>query len=223
MLTAQELRFDPETHRSWRPDGVEVPHVTTVLSAVGVGLDFDALACGSARIRAALELAADRGTAVHADCHAYDDNDLDWDTVDVRVLPYVEAWAQCREVMGLSPIARERRLYHPLWNYTGIMDGVFVRQTRDGAKNILADIKTGDPDAAAAHIQTAAYEAAWLSEDPDRTIHERWAVWLQPERRSSPFTIINYTQRPDAYLDFHKFQACLTVYAEQHGRRRRIV
>lgn len=224
MAAADALRYDPSEHRSWLADGTEVPHVTAVLAAVGVTTDFEALANQGGHIARAIEAARALGTAVHADCHSYDDNDLDWTTVDPRVLPYVEAWAQCRSSMSLTPVvdARERRVYYPTYNYTGIFDGIFVVGDVVADRRVMIDIKTGDPESSACHLQTAAYVAAFEAEHNDPVkIRERWAVWLQPDR-SCPYTITNYSARPDAYLDFGRFAACLTVYAEQPARRRRI-
>lgn len=216
--TIDDLTFDPVAHRSTLPDGSEVPHVTGIIRAVGVSQDFAALATISDNLESAIELATYRGTAVHADCHAYDDGDLDWSTVDPRVMPYVDAWATCRQNMGFVPLTRERRVFHPLYFYTGILDGVM----RYGDKVVLPDIKTGDPESAAGHLQTAAYEAAHRAQHPDAPlIDERWAIWLQPGARV-PYKIVNYSARPDAYLDFQIFLACLTTYHAQPGRRKRL-
>lgn len=215
--TVDDLAYDPVAHRSTFPDGREVPHVTGVLKAVGVGQDFDALAGISDALSDAIDFARDRGTAMHADCHAFDDGDLDWATVHPAVRPYVEAWSTCRANMGFVPLTRERRVYHPLYNYTGILDGV----VRYGDKIILPDLKSGDPESAAGHLQTAAYEAAYRAQHPEAEhVDERWAIWLQPGARV-PYKIVNYSARPDAYLDFQKWLSCLTVYHEQHARRRR--
>lgn len=155
---------------------------------------------------------------MHADCHAYDDNDLIWGSVDVAVRPYVEAWARVRETHRLRPLSRERLVFHPIYMYVGIIDGEFIAERVN--KRVLIDIKTGDPDSAAAHLQTAAYaEAAHQSHH--ETIDERWAVWLRPDKLV-PYTIINYSARPDAYLDFNKWLACLTVFREQPVRRKKV-
>lgn len=220
MFTAADLRYDAEAHRTWRADGVEVPHVTAVLSAVGVCADFDDLVASGGPRGRAIEHARLRGTAVHMDCHAYDDNDLDWATADPRIVPYVEAWAQVRETYRLVPISRERQVYHPTFVYTGILDGVF-RIAPTPERRVLIDLKTGNPDDAAAHLQTAAYAEAWRAMHGDDEALERWAVWLRPGR-TVPYTIVNYSTRPEAAADFGKFLACLTVYHEQASRRGRI-
>ena len=217
---SDRLVYDPATHTTRTATGIEVPHVTRILSAVGVSTDFEEVAERSWRMRDRLEHLRQRGTAVHADCHAYDDDDLDLDACDVRVRPFVEAWAACRAEKGLVPVthARERRVFHDLDWYTGIMDGLFRRQGKFG----VVDLKTGDPDDAAAHLQTAAYAEAYVREHPDVKIEWRWAVWLRPGRRV-PYTIVDYTdarRRPDCYLDYQKFRACLTVFREQPAQRR---
>lgn len=219
-LTAADLAYDAETHTTQAPDGRAVPHVTAILEAVGVSTDFEELSSWGPRMAARIETARLLGDAVHKDCHAYDDDDLDLDAVHPDVVSHVEAWARCRIDEGLEPVSggRERRLFHDLFWYTGITDGVFRR--RDGAL-VLVDLKTGDPESAACHLQTAAYEAAWLREHPDMRISARWAIRLTPSKRI-PYRVLNYTARSDAYLDFAKFQACLTVFNEQPARRRRI-
>ena len=223
--TSADLRYDPNTHTSTLPDGTPVPHVTAVLSATGLSEDFDRLSGTAPRVAAAVQLARHRGTAVHADCHAFDDDDLQWATVDPRVRPYVLAWAEARGALWLHPLAhaRERHVFHPLYRYTGILDGVFLRQApNQPARHVLVHLKTGDPEAAAAHLQTAAYKAAWDAEHPDEPVDERWAIWLRPER-AVPYTVENYTARLEQCLhDFPKFLAALTVYNEQPARRRRI-
>lgn len=219
LLTAADLRYDPATHTTTAPDGRPVPHVTGILSAVGVTTDFDALAATVRGLRERLDVATARGTAVHADCHAYDDDDLLWDTVDPLVRPYVEAWATFREHKRLVPLAhgRERQVFDPVHWYTGILDGVFAGP-EDGLT--LLDIKTGDPNDAAAHLQTAAYARAWESDARAHAypIRRRWAVWLKPGRRI-PYEIKDYTKRTQ---DFAIFAACLCAYNHQPARREKL-
>jgi hypothetical protein len=216
MLTLDDLVYDPVTHTTRTRTGQDVPHVTTILSETGITTDFAALAQRNARLAQSVSYGRDRGAAVHADCHAYDDDDIVWESVDERILPYVEAWARFRQDVGLKPLigARERQIVHPLFWYTGILDGVFLREQA----LILADIKTGNPEDAGCKYQTAAYEAAWNTLHPDRTIWERWSVWLRPERRV-PYTVTNYTAQSDAHTHFPKFQAFLITYQCQAKRR----
>lgn len=215
-LTAADILYDPETHSSRTPDGVNVPHVTHILSEVGVSTNFEEIGMMSKRIRDRIEYRGALGTAVHADCHAFDDDDLDWAAVHPEVRPYVESWMACRESQKIIPIARERRVFHPRQFYAGILDGIFMK----GARRILIDLKIGNPEDAAAHLQTAAYEAAWTVEHPADVIHERWAVRLTPDRKI-PYEIVNYSARDSALRDWATFQAALCVYNAQPGRRPR--
>jgi hypothetical protein len=214
---ASPITFDAERHEYRRGDGQIVPSVTQVLHGVGIATDFEAIGSRSPRLAEAIEYRRALGTAAHADCHAFDDDDLDWLKVDERVRPYVQAWVVFRENTGLRPVARERRLFHPSLFYAGTLDGVFVNP---GGALVLVDIKLGDPQDAGAAYQTAAYEAAFLVDHPDMEIAARWAVRLQPERRI-PYDITNYSARLDAWRDFQVFQAALSVYAAQAARRSR--
>lgn len=221
VWTVDDIAYDPETHESRAPDGTEIPHVTGILTAVGVKKNFADLASVAPRVRKAVELAAMRGSAVHADCHAYDNDDLDWATVDPRVRPYLDAWVVARERLGLVPVedGRERRVYHSRLRYTGFLDGIF--RFPDGTLG-LGDIKTGDPEDSATHLQTVAYLSAWADMHPGGEIPtRRFAVRLQPERKV-PFSFIDYTARPDHWLDEARWEACLMVYREQPGRRPRV-
>lgn len=216
VLTAAALTFDAERHEYRLPDARLVPSVTQILHAVGVATDFEAIAARSTKLAEAIEYRRALGTAVHADCHAFDDHDLDWDQVDERVRPYVEAWSVFREITGLTPTARERRVFHPGAFYCGTLDGILVKPN---GVAVLVDIKLGDPEDAGAQFQTAAYEAAFLVGHPSQIVSERWAVQLLPERRI-PYDITNYSARAEAWRDFQKFQAFVTTYHEQAIRRR---
>ena len=226
--TSTNLIFDPETHTSQLPDGRDVPHVTAVLQAVGVSTNFDDMASMYPRMRRAIRSARDLGSAVHADCHAFDDDDLDLNNVDHRVRPYVDAWIQFRTDKNVAPIAhgRERLVFHAVFNFAGILDGIFAREHDEGSGSfsprVLIDIKTGDPYDAGARWQTAAYLIAWLSERPwDEHRYDRWAVWLRPKLRV-PYRIVSYTQDALSHMrDQDEFEAFLTTYRCQIQRQRR--
>ena len=215
-LTINDLVYDPATHTSRLLDGRKVPHVTAVLGAVGAATDYTELAGMSLHIGEAIENARTRGTAVHEDCHAFDDGDLIFETVHPAVLPYVSAWGEFRNAMNIKPLERERRLFHSTYIYTGIMDGIFKR----GRDHVLIDIKTGNPDDSACHLQTAAYESAWRSMTGFTGRLERWAVQLMPKTRAG-YRVTDYSGRKGAAGDFGTWLACLCVYNEQLRRKAR--
>lgn len=217
-MTVADLRYDPFAHRSFRPDGTEVPHVTAILKACGLTEDFEALIADVPNLEQRICEARARGRAVHDYCHAYDDDDLDRDRCDERIVPWVDAWAVARQNLRLTPVLRERNVYSEVFGFTGIFDGVFARHVGLGpTRHVLIDIKTGDPDDAAGHLQTAAYEIPLR--EAGVAIDERWAIWLQPGAKV-PYRVVDYTIRPVAYMDTQKFLAALTVYSEQPARRR---
>jgi len=211
-MTAAALSFDAAVHEYRLADGRLVPSVTQILSAVGVAVDFEGLRSMSAKLAEDIEVKRHIGTAVHMDAHAFDDDDLEWSTVDPRVAPFVLAWATFRENSGLVPLTRERRVFHPDHFYCGTLDGVFL--SPHGAR-VLVDIKTGDPDDSGCAYQTAAYQAAYAIEHPDEPIAERWAVQLTPEH-AVPYRVTPYTD----WRDFQTFQAFVTTFANQAARRR---
>lgn len=211
VFTSADLTFDAGLHEYRLPTGQRVPSVTEVLQAVGVSTDFEALRLGSSRIREAIDLKRDIGSALHADAHAFDDNDLVWASVDARVEPYLRAWETFRTNSGAVPLTRERAVYHPLYGYAGTFDGIFLLPN---GRTVLIDLKTGDPKDSGCAFQTAAYLEAFTAEHPDQIVHERWAVRLTPDHQI-PYRITPYTD----WSDFSHFKAFLTTYACQAERR----
>ena len=206
-MTGADLLFDADAHTYRSPAGVLVPSVTTILKATGVSTDFEALPN-----REAIERKRAIGTALHSDIHAFDDGDLDWSTVHPEVLPYVEAWAQFRESMRLTPRTRERRVWHQTLGFCGTLDGIF-----DGANvgaGVLIDVKTGDPKAAAAQFQTAGYQLALAYDDPAALELRRWSVQLTPGRRV-PYVITPYAD----WQDVTTWQSIVATFYANPNRR----
>lgn len=211
--TSAAVTFDPLAH-IYRLDGEVIPGVTSILSAVGVSVDFEGLKSVGRTVEKAIELKREIGHVLHEDAHAYDDEDLDWYTVDPRVEPYLRAWATFREHSKLVPVTRERLVFHPVHRYAGTLDGIFAHP--DG-RTILVDIKTGDPADSGCAFQTAAYQAAFQAEHQECVIHERWGVQLTPGYQI-PYRVFSYL---DCWRDFATFQAFLTTFHHQAARRRR--
>lgn len=205
------IAFDPEAHRYTLPDGRVVPSVTGILRETGISVDFEALS-RSSRHAEAIALKRDIGSALHLDAWAYDDDDLDWSSVDPRVEPYLRAWAAFRANTGLQPMTRERRVYHPALHYCGTLDGIFLAPNGHKA---LVDLKTGDPEDAGAQYQTAAYKLAYEAEH-GRSIDERWSVQLFADRPDRPYRIDTYTD----WRDEETWRCIVRTYYCQHARRR---
>ena len=208
-MTAADLTFVETPHGYHLPDGRRVPSVTEILRAVGVSEDF------AHANPEDLEFRRQLGTEVHRMAHAFDDDDVDWDTVDPRVRPYLDAWAAWRINAGAMPVQRERRVFHPGYFYAGTLDGIF--ELANGTR-ILCDIKSSDLVNYASNLQVAAYEMAWQLEHRGERIDERWIVHLTPNC-AVPYRVINCSAEPTAWMDGRRFLACVTVFHLQGGRR----
>lgn len=210
-FTAADVRLEPVAHEYRRSDGRRVPGVTEILSAVGVSTDFEELGGRSPATRDAIERKRALGHALHADAHAYDDDDLDLDTVDPTVRPYLDAWIEFRANTGIRPLVRERLVYHPSWLYAGTLDGLFVTPLD---RIVLVDIKTGNPTDSGCQWQTAAYAEAFRTGSDAIRIDERWGVQLMPGK-SIPYAVHPY----ESWRDALEFRAFLTTYYRQAKRR----
>jgi hypothetical protein len=208
MIIADMITFDPIAHRYTLPDGRVVPSVTQILAATGISADFEAIGARSAFAREVLEAKRDLGTAVHADCHAWDDQDLDVEAVHPDVRPYLDGWIAFRANTGFTPEHRERIVYNAGLFYCGRLDA--IGRTKSG-RRILVDIATGDPEHSAKRYQTAAYQGA---DNVFMAIDERWAVQLTPDN-GVPYRIHVYSD----WSDFGKFSAFCTTYHHQACRR----
>lgn len=214
-VTGADLQFDKLAHAYRLPTGEPVPSVTQILSAVGVSRDFEELGGRSAATAAAIDRKRELGHALHADAHAFDDDDLILESVDTAVRPYLDAWIEFRRNTGVRPLVRERRVFHAVWRYAGTLDGVFV--TPQGA-SVLVDIKTGDPTDSGCQWQTAAYAEAFQREFPTMRIALRWGVQLVPGL-TVPYRVHPYSD----WRDVLDFQAFTTTYYRQFSRRKGLI
>lgn len=130
--------FKPEDHSYWLGDR-PLPSVTQVLSRI------------PGRYQAE-PYYLERGKFVHKATQLYDQDELDWDTVDPVIKPYVDAYVKFRTDTGFEPHYIEHRLYHPSYFYAGTID-------RIGPMSIVPavlDLKTG-VKVRADELQIAAY------------------------------------------------------------------
>lgn len=78
----------------------------------------------------------ERGRAVHRATHLIDLDDLDWDTVDPRILGYLHGYVKFKAESGMTFEHIEEPMYHPIYDYCGTPD----RWNNDE----VYDIKTGE-------------------------------------------------------------------------------
>lgn len=183
------LAFDETAHR-YTHNGVVVPGVTSVLNNT-----LDSFACVSPEI---LERARVLGQAVHKATALYDLDDLVIESVDLLVLPYLEAWMKFRRETGFSPDAIEERVFHPRHFYAGTFD----RAGPLFGVRSLVDIKSGIV-LPSVGPQTAAYLEARNFRRSDK-LSARWVVQLN---RDGSYRL----EQLKAREDFSVFLAALTL------------
>lgn len=104
--------FDPDGH-IYTHNGLSLPSVTGILKAEGF-------------IETAFydEWSRDRGTAVHV-ATAYDDaGELDEDSLDPVIDPYVEAWRRFKRESGFIVEASELSMRSSVYHFAGTIDTV---------------------------------------------------------------------------------------------------
>lgn len=74
-----------------------------------------------------------RGVAVHRGTELIDKDDLDWDSVQDGIKPFLEAYHKFKEETKMAFQCIEIPLYHPQWNFCGTPDRFLP----------LLDLKTG--------------------------------------------------------------------------------
>ena len=117
--------YDSATH-SYYIDGVLVPSATQILNI-----------CGVVNNRFFTEGSRARGTAVHSCCHFFAEGDLDWSSVDERIVGYVRAYEAAIKTLDFKPTLCEIPQFS-----IGLQYGVTPDQV-DESKKIIVELKTG--------------------------------------------------------------------------------
>ncbi len=123
---ASELTFDEEKHE-YRVGGRILPSVTGILREMGFVDDSYFT-----------EDSAARGTAVHKATELYDLGTLDEDSLDPRLVDYLEAWKRFRKETGFLPTSIEIHGWSK-FGYAGTFDRIGVTDKGD---TVLLDIKS---------------------------------------------------------------------------------
>jgi hypothetical protein len=186
MSAPDLLTFDEAAHE-YRLGGVRVPGVTSVLRPLA---DFSGIP------RDVLAAKADLGRRVHAACEFDDDGDLDEDSIEDDVRPYLEGWRAFLRDSGAKVLHNERRVLDTGLMYAGTLDNVLLI---DGAQ-WLVDKKTCITLPPAVGPQTAAYMRALA----DPAVTHRGALRLRPD---GTYRLDQLTCRDD----WSVFLACLTL------------
>jgi len=81
----------------------------------------------------------ERGRLIHLATEYYDRDELDEDSVDPQIAPYVKSYIKFRMNTDFKPILVEQRLYHPQYLYAGTLD----RQGPLNGNSVIIDLKSG--------------------------------------------------------------------------------
>ena len=182
----------------------DLPHVTAILSRVGLGPDLSGIA------ESVLEVARARGTAVHAAIEALTYGYLDREAMDETLNGYVAAYERFLADTGYKPIVAEVEVISAKWEYVGHADGVgWIGQDR-----VLVDWKaTAALDTRSVSYQLAVYGIAWREMHPDQPVKKLLAIQLGPKGVYRLHEISNSQAAGQVFL------AALIVYrARQNGR-----
>ena len=172
MADAIKFEFDEATH-SYTVNGVRIPSVTQILESVGL-VDYKDIP------RAVLNYAADRSIAVHTATEFFDQNDLDFDSLDEQVAKYFVGWRNFRKDYRFEIIESEKMHVGELH---GLKFGMRVdRLVKLGnGQNAVIDIKCTSRVHPAYGIQTAGYVIGLGFGFPcNPLIARRFVVHLKP-------------------------------------------
>lgn len=190
---APVLEFEPATH-TYTMAGAVIPSVTQILEATKIS-DFSHVP------QDVLEVAQERGTAVHQACWFDDQNDLDESSLDPRLGGYLAAWRKFRAEQQITIRLIEERVYSTL-GFAGTFDRL-VTMPKWG--EVMLDLKTGE-QTAAWRIQLAAYVRGFYGNLAPKC--RRGAVKLRDDGR---YQLCWYEMR-DMARDWNVFAGALTVY-----------
>ena len=116
-----------EDHK-YTVDGVRKPSVTEILEAIGF-IDKQWYT----------EYGRDRGSHFHLARHYYDENDLDTDTLDPAIEPYLEGYKKFRRDNEVIIVESEVEHYNETWGFCGKPDADIIL---NGHPTVV-DFKTG--------------------------------------------------------------------------------
>ena len=141
------------------------------------------------------EFGRDRGSAVHLATRYYDEGDLDIDSIDPAVRPYLDAYRAYREETGWIWSAIEEPMAGA--GFAGTPDRIAKAPTK-----AIIDIKTGAFQPWHS-IQLAAYAA--MTGDPFR--YERIGLYLTEDGKFS----VRVFPKSEYFADINVFQSCVNI------------
>lgn len=196
------LTFNEAEHRYFW-NGKPVPNVTRVLAPL---TDYSMVSADT------LELARQKGVAVHKMVELWAKGALDVDTLPDWMKPVYAHWLKFVDDTGFEVIASERRVYHPIYRYAGTLD-LRGRMTRSKLRGEgILDVKRSFMAGDVIGLQTVAYEAA--DEASNKCERTQWRAALRL-REDGPYRLETY----DDKSDFNVFLSLLTIHNWKEARK----
>lgn len=186
------LHFDEATH-TYTFNSRPVPSVTQVLQAEQF-----------VDVTWFTEHGRDRGKKAHLAIHLYDMGDLDEDSLDPALAPYLDAWKKFKQDSGFKIYESESAYYHPFLQYAGTPD----KYGELNGKAALIDIKTGAVQEWV-RIQLSAY-AELISNGP----LSRFSIQLKDD---GSYRLTEYKDRSDRGI----WMAALSCYQWKNNNLKR--
>jgi hypothetical protein len=199
------LSFDEWNH-AYAQDGRRLPSVTGLLKRFGV--------TSIAGIpEPVLEIARERGTAVHRAIHLSTTGTLDWSTVDPLLMGYLDAWWAWVDHVGYESDGAESALADTTLGFAGTADD-WGRPTRGryAGFRLVVDRKCTAQVLPEVGVQLAAYRHLLRVHDYPAT--HRIAVQLFPDGAFKEHEF------RDPH-DWTEFAACLTLHNRALSRAKR--
>lgn len=148
------LEFNSEKHE-YRLNGVIVPSVTQIIGFLD---DYSGIS------KDTMEHAAQRGNAVHLATALYDQDNLDEQSIDSVIRPYLDGWIKFKKESGFIPTTIEQRVFCAKYLYAGTLD----RLGLISAAQWVLDIKTTSKLMPSSGPQTWGYANCIDSKSPVR-------------------------------------------------------
>ncbi len=199
--------FDADEHVYDLTGVGPVPSVTQILEAAGMAPDFSFLD----------PWYRERGKAVHRAMALELMGDLDWGSLDGRILPFIIHGRDWLDAVRATPLVVEHRWVHRTLGYGGTMD-LFAESTLGP---LLIDWKTNYYDPAHDVQVAGGYEPLLLESAEEGAV----AVAPGDVRKARMATVTLGTEMPKAHWitrDNHPeiFQAALAVVTWRRNHRR---
>ena len=188
------LTFDEAKHE-YRWLGERVPNVTLLLSPL---IDLSYIPADT------LEIARQKGTAVHKMVELDSKGDLDEDALPAWMRPALEQWRKFVAETRFRLSGSEFRVYHPTYRYAGTLDLFgFVHD-----EPAFIDVKRSFAGGAAIGLQLAAYQQGYIAQEKTGKHAKRYALKLNEvgPYRLEPFTNPNDWNTFLALLQIHRWR-----------------